>query len=219
MKTTTLFVIGLVAGAIIVFGIRAASLDSAGAHAPSADPARPAPHEHPTAPPPEVKPAVIHVTLDADGKVVSATMEMADGTSHPVAAGAHAPMGDYPARVKDREGTFAAHLHAHSEHELELTLMSDEGDLIAQHTFLHAASEGTSTDDVHHPSTAGTADKIPENRICPVMGNPVDPKVYVDYEGRRIGFCCAGCDDLFKANPEKYLKKVDAELAARKGAK
>ena len=93
MKTTTLFVIGLVAGAIIVVGIRAASLDSAGAHAPSAEPTRPAPHEHPAAPPAEAKPAVLHVVLDAAGTVVSATMEMADGTSLAVAPGAHATMG------------------------------------------------------------------------------------------------------------------------------
>ncbi len=55
----------------------------------------------------------------------------------------------------------------------------------------------------------------PENEICPVMGNPVDPRVFVDYEGRRIGFCCPGCDQTFQEDPETYLRKVDAEIAAR----
>lgn len=55
----------------------------------------------------------------------------------------------------------------------------------------------------------------PENEICPVMGNPVDPEVYVDYQGRRIGFCCPGCDAVFLEDPETYLKKVDAELRKR----
>ena len=59
------------------------------------------------------------------------------------------------------------------------------------------------------------ADKQPENTICPVMGNPVDPEIYVDYEGRRIGFCCPGCDRVFLEDPEKYLKKLDADLAGR----
>jgi YHS domain-containing protein len=59
----------------------------------------------------------------------------------------------------------------------------------------------------------------PENLICPVMGNEVDPDLFVDYEGRRIGFCCPPCVEKFKADPEKYLEKVDAELAARKGGK
>ncbi len=220
MRTTTLFVIGLVAGAIIVFGIRAASLDSAGAQqVPSPEPTSPAAHEHATAPPSEAKPAVIQVVLDADGKIASATMEMEDGTTHAVAPGAHAPMGDYPARVKGREGTFEAHLHAHSEHEIELTLMSDEGDLVAQRTFAHAAAGAAPDGDTKNAPAGGAADMLPENQTCPVMGNPVDPKVFVDHNGRRIGFCCPGCDDLFKANPEKYLKKVDAEIAARSGGK
>jgi YHS domain-containing protein len=57
-------------------------------------------------------------------------------------------------------------------------------------------------------------DRAPENAICPVMGNEVDPEIYVDYAGRRIGFCCPGCDKLFLEDPEKYLVKVDAELRA-----
>ena len=61
--------------------------------------------------------------------------------------------------------------------------------------------------------------RAPENEICPVMGNEVDPDVFVDYKGRRIGFCCPGCDEKFLEDPEKYLKKVDRELAARKAAK
>ena len=51
------------------------------------------------------------------------------------------------------------------------------------------------------------------------MGNEVDPDVYVDHKGRRIGFCCPPCIAKFNANPAKYLKKVDAEIAARTGDK
>ena len=46
---------------------------------------------------------------------------------------------------------------------------------------------------------------------CPVLGNKIDEKVFVDYQGKRIYFCCAGCVDEFKKDPEKYLKKMEAE--------
>ena len=49
----------------------------------------------------------------------------------------------------------------------------------------------------------------------PQMCNGQEATIYVDYEGRRIGFCCPGCDKLFLEDPAKYLKKVDAELQAR----
>ncbi len=43
---------------------------------------------------------------------------------------------------------------------------------------------------------------------CPVMGGPIDPNVYIDYKGKRVYFCCQGCDDQFLANPERYLDKL-----------
>ena len=46
---------------------------------------------------------------------------------------------------------------------------------------------------------------------CPVMGGKIDEKFFVDYQGKRIYFCCAGCIDEFKKDPEKYLKKMEAE--------
>ena len=69
----------------------------------------------------------------------------------------------------------------------------------------------------HAPSTHQEQDKLPENKVCPVMGNDVDPDVFVDYKGRRIGFCCPGCDTLFLKNPAKYLKIIDKEIANRAG--
>ena len=47
--------------------------------------------------------------------------------------------------------------------------------------------------------------------ICPVLGNKIDKKVYTDYNGKRIYFCCAGCIDKFKKDPDTYLKKLEAE--------
>ena len=45
-----------------------------------------------------------------------------------------------------------------------------------------------------------------ENTVCPVMGNPVREGVYTDWEGYRGHFCCAGCDQTFLSDPEKYIE-------------
>ncbi len=47
--------------------------------------------------------------------------------------------------------------------------------------------------------------------ICPVLGGNIDKKVFIDYQGKRIYFCCSGCEAEFKKDPEKYLKKIEAQ--------
>lgn len=48
-----------------------------------------------------------------------------------------------------------------------------------------------------------------EQTTCPVMeGNPINKVYFTEYQGKKVYFCCAGCDVKFKANPEKYLAKL-----------
>ncbi len=48
-----------------------------------------------------------------------------------------------------------------------------------------------------------------EQTTCPVMeDNPINKKLFVEYKGKKVYFCCAGCPDVFKANPEKYVSKL-----------
>jgi YHS domain-containing protein len=49
---------------------------------------------------------------------------------------------------------------------------------------------------------------------CPVMGWKIDQKVFADHAGKRVFFCCASCQDKFKAEPEKYLEKMEKEGVA-----
>ncbi len=42
---------------------------------------------------------------------------------------------------------------------------------------------------------------------CPVMGGEIDSTMFADIQGQRIYFCCLGCIDKFKENPDKYFKK------------
>ncbi len=47
---------------------------------------------------------------------------------------------------------------------------------------------------------------------CPVMGGTIDPKAAIELvDGRKIYFCCAGCDKKLAQNPEKYLPKLAAQ--------
>jgi YHS domain-containing protein len=61
--------------------------------------------------------------------------------------------------------------------------------------------------------SALAADKpIPKKQTtCPVMGGKIDKAQYADVNGYRIYVCCAGCVAKIKADPEKYIKKLEAE--------
>jgi len=52
-----------------------------------------------------------------------------------------------------------------------------------------------------------------DNANCPVMGGAVMEGVYVDWEGLRVHFCCAGCDQAFLSDPESYLEILADEPA------
>jgi hypothetical protein len=45
---------------------------------------------------------------------------------------------------------------------------------------------------------------------CPIMNNPIDKKQYVDYDGKRIYVCCAGCIAEVKKNPKAAIAKLEA---------
>lgn len=44
--------------------------------------------------------------------------------------------------------------------------------------------------------------------MCPVMDAPINKEYYVEYEGKKVYFCCPGCDEKFLEEPEKYLGKL-----------
>jgi YHS domain-containing protein len=46
---------------------------------------------------------------------------------------------------------------------------------------------------------------------CPVMGGNIDKNIYTDYEGKRIYFCCQGCVETFKKDPEKYVSMMEKD--------
>lgn len=55
------------------------------------------------------------------------------------------------------------------------------------------------------------ANAEPANPTCPVMeGEPVDPAIFIDFEGRRVWFCSDVARELFVAAPEDYRATLDA---------
>ncbi len=59
------------------------------------------------------------------------------------------------------------------------------------------------------PTTMPTTQPMIFNKVCPITGEAVDPKVpTVQYNGLTIGFCCEDCVGKFKANPDKYAANL-----------
>ena len=63
---------------------------------------------------------------------------------------------------------------------------------------------------------AGCAKPVTETgqKICPVCSKEVSVKVFTEYKGKKIYFCCDTCKAEFDKNPAKNVKIVDAELKA-----
>jgi len=61
---------------------------------------------------------------------------------------------------------------------------------------------------------AQAAEKKPESKkqtTCPVMGGKINKAQYADVNGKRIYVCCPGCIGKIKADPDKYIKQLEAE--------
>jgi YHS domain-containing protein len=69
------------------------------------------------------------------------------------------------------------------------------------------STQGTNTA-VPVASTVQSGKKLKPQTTCPVMGGEIDKKVFVDYDGKRVYFCCPGCIETFKKDPAKYLKVI-----------
>ena len=61
------------------------------------------------------------------------------------------------------------------------------------------------------PATPEAAKDIKKQTTCPVMGGAINKTMYVDHDGKRIYACCGGCIAPIKADPAKYIQKLEAE--------
>ena len=49
---------------------------------------------------------------------------------------------------------------------------------------------------------------VTEQTTCPVMEGKINKDIFVEYEGKKVYFCCPGCEDTFLKDPEKYISKL-----------
>ena len=61
----------------------------------------------------------------------------------------------------------------------------------------------------HKAPATKTAAMTKVQTNCPVEGGKIDENVYVDYQGKRVCFCCADCKTKFNADPDKYVKQME----------
>jgi YHS domain-containing protein len=98
--------------------------------------------------------------------------------------------------------TFISGCSKDEEPEATPTMSNDE--------MMSQADDMGDMDEMDMMANAGAAEAAGiEQKTCPVMeGNPIDPNIFVEYEGKKVYFCCPACPEKFKADPEKYLAKL-----------
>jgi len=56
------------------------------------------------------------------------------------------------------------------------------------------------------------------NKLCPISGEPVSGTSFVEYQGKRYGLCCPGCEKVFLSDPSKYIAQMEAKEKASASA-
>ena len=70
------------------------------------------------------------------------------------------------------------------------------------------AQTGVCPADCQKPCCASKTQTVAEQTTCPIMGSPIKKTVFTVYQGKKVYFCCPGCDKAFNKNPEKYTKNL-----------
>lgn len=79
-------------------------------------------------------------------------------------------------------------------------------------TFASGATENhPSAEKKNEPNVAPAKKLIKLQTTCPVMGGKINKDLYVDHNSKRIYLCCKGCTDAVKKDPQKYIKKLEAD--------
>jgi len=72
--------------------------------------------------------------------------------------------------------------------------------------------EKKEVDSTEHPDKSGqVSDDKAFNTICPVSTEDVDQEITYKYNGKTYALCCNKCLKKFKADPEKYSKRLSED--------
>ena len=90
--------------------------------------------------------------------------------------------------------------------------------LLAALAFSQEGAKSASTEKKAQESAEEWAGEPYTLETCAASGRPIDVKgtpQTVRFAGRELKFCCKGCADFVKKNPDKFLGKVDEQLIAQ----
>lgn len=96
--------------------------------------------------------------------------------------------------------------------------------LAGKMSLFNPSGDRSSTPGLHHhgddtsiDATEGRRHTIHQalHKICPVMGNDIDPEVFTDFFGVRVFFCCPPCIKKFTNKPQEYLSNLPTPLEKR----
>lgn len=71
---------------------------------------------------------------------------------------------------------------------------------------------GCGKEDKKKPVPENTKKNTPavkSQTLCPIMKSPISTENFADHDGKRIFFCCPGCDETFQKDPAKYIKEME----------
>ena len=74
-----------------------------------------------------------------------------------------------------------------------------------------AITNGVAVEGHGHRGKGAEGAKIKPQTTCPVMGGKIKKDLYLDHDGKRVYVCCKGCIGTAKKDPQKYVKKLEAE--------
>jgi YHS domain-containing protein len=121
---------------------------------------------------------------------------------------------------KDPEGLFKSQTHCPvMGGEIDSTVYTDIQGQRVYHCCPMCSDKLKADPDKYFKKSAGQG-ILYENiqTSCPVSGEKVNDSVFVDYDGRRVHFCCEMCIADFAKKPNEYLLKLDKAAAADKEA-
>jgi len=73
----------------------------------------------------------------------------------------------------------------------------------------HSHDHGGHGDAADEDKASPAGEEKIAQKLCPVTGKEIDPESFTVHEGRKVYFCCAGCIEEFKKEPDKYLAKLE----------
>ena len=62
--------------------------------------------------------------------------------------------------------------------------------------------------DCTKPCCAETKAVSAQQTLCPVMNSRINKALFIKYRGKKVYFCCPGCEGAFNKAPEEYLSKL-----------